>query len=557
MMGLVLGSVQDLLLHMILTFGLMKIFQSMLEGKAVLLGWSMLLMVAGFLVMGLLSYVGAIFFGQAGLRASGRLRKALVEKLLHLPATWYDKQHSGDVLSRATADMQAAEQALGWHLMNMTRTIVGGIGGAVVMFLLDVRMAVIAIGVGLIAMWLNARFMEPVKRVSDAIQKENGVMSGQTSDLVASASVIRLYNLAEWAGQRIGLVAESLFRLQMRRTRCLTGQRVVGEVAGTLQFFGLIAIGSVGIMAGALTFPVLLGVVQISNSVNHMFRNLGESVSQLQKSLAGVDRVLEVLDEPEEDLNGKPVPETDREAPIMEMEAVSFSYTPEESVLTEVSETVHAGENIALVGGSGSGKSTLLRMLMGLYEPVGGKMLLRGTEFDQWPLGAWRKSIAYVPQHPFLFEGSIRENISCAKPDASEDAICKAARDAQAHDFIMTLPGGYDTLVGERGAQLSGGQRQRIAIARAILRDAPMLFLDEATAALDSQSEQLVQDALSRLMKGRTTFVVAHRLSTVRHADRILVLEDGSVKERGRHEELLALDGRYASLLHSQFVVDF
>ncbi len=551
--GLALGSVQDLVMQLVLAFGLILLFRSMTEKRPDVLVQGLMLMVGGFLVLGIISYVGDLFYGQAGLRASGRMRKGLVRHLLRLPASWFDARHSGDVLSRATADMQAAEQAIGWHLMFPVRTVVSGIGGAIAMFVLDWRVALLAILIGLAALWMNARFISPVKRLSDEVQASKGKVSEHTSDLLGAATLIRIYRLSEWAGRRYREANSELFRRGMKRTHWQTGQRGVGEVANFMQIFGLIAIGSVGIRLGFLTFPTLIGIVQISNSVNSMFRNLGESLSQLQRSLAGADRVFEVLDEPVESLNGKPVPVMKTERPLIEIDGTVFGYEPGKPVLNGIHEKIQAGETIALVGGSGGGKSTLLRLLMDLYPAEAGSIFLEGTDTGSWPVGALRERMAYVPQSNFLFSGSIRENIASGKPGASDEEVEDAAKAAQAHEFICGLPQGYDTDAGERGAQLSGGQRQRIAIARAILRNAPILLLDEATAALDSQSEQAVQEALDTLMKGRTTLVVAHRLSTVRHADRILVLENGQIVERGSHQELVSKGGRYAELVQMQF----
>jgi ATP-binding cassette subfamily B protein len=302
---------------------------------------------------------------------------------------------------------------------------------------------------------------------------------------------------------------------------------------------------------GLFDFSKLMGIVQFNNGLGFLFQTIGGSFSQLQGSLAGANRVFEMIDAQKE------APEGDAFEPVagkpaIALREVQFSYEDGQEVLTSLTENVYPGEKVALVGGSGSGKSTALKLLLGFYGIRSGSVELFGNNVGEYPT-ALRRLVAYVPQTCYLFSGTVRDNIAAGRPGATKEEIEQAARAALAHDFILELPQGYDTEVGERGAQLSGGQRQRIAIARAVLKNAPILLLDEATASLDSQSEAHVQQALDSLMEGRTVVVVAHRLSTIRHADRILVLDGGSIVERGTHEELVSQDSRYAAYCRLQF----
>jgi ATP-binding cassette subfamily B protein len=283
------------------------------------------------------------------------------------------------------------------------------------------------------------------------------------------------------------------------------------------------------------------------------FAQFSELITQLQKTLGATDRVREILSEPMEPQADKV--EMRRFKGEIEMDNLGFAYPtrPDATVLREFSLQAKAGQRIALVGPSGSGKTTTVSLLFRFYEPTTGEIRIDGQPTREMPLSLLRRNLALVPQEVLLFGGSIRENIAYGKPGATEEEIIQAAKQANAHLFIEKMPEGYDTLVGERGTQLSGGQRQRIAIARAILADPAILILDEATSSLDAESERLVQDALDKLMENRTSIIIAHRLSTVRRCDQILVLSGGSIVERGTHEELLSKNGSlYGTLARLQ-----
>jgi len=329
-----------------------------------------------------------------------------------------------------------------------------------------------------------------------------------------------------------------------------------------VSFVGIIAIGGWMAVQGQLSWGALIATIQMASGITWMFFEMGSFVTRLQASLAGADRIFEILDMPLEQWGeGKagatghgPQKVQKGHVTAIEFCDVRFSYNRDNRVLNGFNLAIHQDQVVALVGSSGSGKSTLLKLLLGFYDTDGGEITVFGKSIREYTLEQLRRLIAYVPQDNYLFSGTIRENIAYGKEGASHQEIEEAAKGAFAHDFIMDLPAGYDTQVGERGAHLSGGQRQRIAIARAFLKNSPILLLDEATSSLDSESEQQVQKALERLMKGRTTLVVAHRLSTVQNADIILVLEDGSICEQGDHESLMTLGGSYAKLYGMQFM---
>jgi ABC-type multidrug transport system fused ATPase/permease subunit len=323
-------------------------------------------------------------------------------------------------------------------------------------------------------------------------------------------------------------------------------------VFGVLPF--LITFGFGGWLAttGRLTFGNLFAFVNMLNFVANPLSSLPPTFNRIAGATGAAQRVYALLDQPPERSDGGRFPADGADPTVLCLDRVGFAYD-DEPVLQEVSFTVARGQTVAIVGSSGGGKSTLLKLLLGFYPAQRGQLYLFGRELARWSLSAAREQMAFVAQDTYLFPVSMADNIGCGRPGASRREIERAARMANIHQYISSLPEGYDTLVGERGVRLSGGQRQRLSLARAILKDAPILLLDEPTSALDTESEALVQDALERFMSDRTTLVIAHRLSTIRDADRVLVLEDGRIVEQGTHDELMSRQGRYHELYLGQF----
>jgi ABC-type multidrug transport system fused ATPase/permease subunit len=489
------------------------------------------------------------------------LRADVYRRLIRLPMDFFARRRVGELSSRLSTDLAQIQDALTLTLAEILRGILTLVVGIGLILYLSPKLTLVMLSVIPLVVAFAVFFGRYIRKLSreaqDGLAESNTIVQESLQGIAnVKAFSNEWFEVDRYVGSLRGVVSLSI---RSGKVRGLFIALMLFSLFGAIT---LVIWFGVGLMQkGELSFGDLTAFVVYTSFVGGSMAGFADLYGNLQRTLGATQRVREILREDTEDVNTlqEEVKPGFRLNGAVAFREVAFAYPSrkEVPVLRSVSFDASKGQQIALVGPSGAGKSTIAGLILRFYEPDAGEILFDGRPSSEFPLSQLRSQMAVVPQDVLLFGGSIRDNISYGRPGASRQDIEEAARQAHAHEFIMSFPEGYETLVGERGVKLSGGQRQRIAIARAILRDPAILVLDEATSSLDSASEAVVQEALENLMRNRTSFVIAHRLSTIRNADRIIVLEKGVVKESGTHDELIRLDeGLYKSLHKLQIELD-
>jgi subfamily B ATP-binding cassette protein MsbA len=491
----------------------------------------------------------------SGQRLIASLRVRLFARILNLPLGEFDKWRPGEFTARFTNDLALMTDAVSISLPQMVQTMVTFIGALVYMIYTDWLLTLFLLVFAPVVNYAVATFTRLISAGTRRAQERIADLTSNLSEVVQGERIVKAFGREDFEIERFRDSNENYFGAYMKLTQLGQTQTPVVAMIITVAFLAVLAFSAREVVVGHMNRETVVGfwvaVVLAMNPLNRFATYIGD----LSKALVGAKRVYEILDLPVErrDQPGAIVPK--RVDGALRFEDVSFSYADRAPALQSLDATIDAGEIVALVGPSGAGKTTMVNLVPRFYEPQSGRLTLDGVDLSSIDLTALRDAIGIVPQEPLLFSGTIAENIRYGKLDATRGEIEAAAREANAEEFVLDLPMGYDTVVGERGMRLSGGQRQRISIARAVLRDPRILILDEATSALDSHSERLIESALDRLLPGRTTLIVAHRLSTIRRANKIFYIEGGRVAETGSHDDLLAKGGRYAALYEAQLTL--
>ena len=519
-------------------------------------GW---LIIGAALIMAIASALRFYSISVLGERVLTDLRRSVFDHLLKLDTTFYDLHRVGELTSRLNGDVATIRVAIGSSLSQTLRGMVTIIGAVVLMFLtswsLALAVVVVAPATIIPVIVISRRLRKMSRRTQDALAE----MSAMATESLSANKTVKSFVQEPIQAAIYAERAEASFRAETTRLRArslmIAGVMfmvVVGLVV--LVWWGAKSVFDGNATAGQLTQFMIYALMATS-----ALSSISEVLGSLQTVAGATERLIEILrTDPGIVSPANPVALPAPSLGTVSFEHVSFSYETrdDERVLTDLSFAVKKGETVALVGASGAGKSTVFALAQRFYDVSTGRILVDGVDIREAALPDLRRRFAYVEQEPTIFAGTVTENIRFGRPDATDAEVEAAARDALVHDFVKALPNGYASIVGERGVMLSGGQKQRLAIARALLKDAPILLLDEATSALDAESERYVQIALERLMQGRTTLVIAHRLATIRDADRILVLDKGRLIDQGTHDQLVLKGGRYAELARLQFRSD-
>ena len=480
------------------------------------------------------------------------LREALFRHFQRLSVSYFDHSRTGKVLSYMTNDVGALQGALAQNVIELSTESLTLVGSLVAMFYLHWQLALLTlITVPLVAQAMKL-FGVKLRKASGTMQQRSAEITSVLQEMIVSIRLIRLFVREDYEIDRFNRENENNFNAQMKAAQLSATLTPVVEFLAAIAVTTIVWYGGNEVISGNLTSGSLIAFLVYSVNISNPVKRLGNVYGSIQRAVAAAERVFDVLDTSPEIQDAPGAIELPSVQGRVTFENVTFEYRAGEPALRNMSIDIPPGQVLAIVGPSGAGKSTIANLLPRFYDPQEGRILIDNVDIKNVTVRSLREQIAMVPQDTILFSASIFENILYGRLDATREEVMEASRAANAHDFILQLPDGYDTQIGERGCQLSGGQRQRISIARAILKDPRILILDEATSALDAESERLVQEALDKLMVGRTTLVIAHRLSTIQRADSILVLDKGRMIECGRHADLLEAGGLYCKLYSLQ-----
>jgi subfamily B ATP-binding cassette protein MsbA len=533
-------------------------FDSLMQADSRVLPWVLIAIVGVTTLRALFLYLHQVTSARIVMRMTTDIQKAAFAHLIGSDYARLTRETTGHLVSRLTNDLSGIQQATQGTMITFVRDLMSVISVMAAMLYLDWMLTLVVFAIFPFAMLPMSSIGRRLRSVARRTHTELGDMTSRLTELLAGARLIKAFRLENYATERLNGHFEQIFRLRMKAVRVRGRTAPSLEAMAGIVIAGVVAFAYMRIAAGLSTVGDFMGFVTALLLASQPLKSLGNVTTSTLEGLTAAERIYELLDEKPTVVDRPDArPLHVRQGGIV-FDDVAFAYPS--AVGTQAVEgfslTVPGGKTVALVGRSGAGKSTVINLVARLFDVNAGRILIDDQDLREVTITSLRQAIAIVSQEVTLFDDTIRANIALGRLDANDEEITAAAKAAAAHEFIMAQPKGYDTVIGDSGLRLSGGQRQRLALARAILKNAPILLLDEATSALDTESERLVQEALARFTRDRTTLVIAHRLSTVQRADMICVMDQGRIVESGSHADLITRDGAYARLCRSQILID-
>ncbi|MGN0809663.1 MAG: ABC transporter ATP-binding protein [Christensenellales bacterium] len=481
------------------------------------------------------------------------IRDEAFDHIQRLPLSYLDSHPTGDIVSRIITDVEQLANGLLLGFTNFFTGVMTILGALAFMLSVNLPVALVVVVVTPLSLICANLITKHTYSMFNVQTETRGEQTALIDELISGQKVVQAFGYEDRAQQHFDEINGRLKVCSLRALFYSSLTNPSTRFVNALAYAGIGTLGAITAISGGISVGGLASLLAYANQYTKPFNEITDVIAELQNALACAGRLFELIEAPEQSPDPTELPEPSAPKGTVEFDDLTFSYSPDKPLIRNFSLRVKPGQLVAIVGPTGCGKTTLINLLMRFYDPVSGRILVDGTDTQSMPRSELRGQFGMVLQETWLKEGTIRENIAMGRPDAGEDEIIAAATASHAHDFIKRLPDGYDTVIGESGGNLSQGQKQLLCIARVMLSHPPMLILDEATSSIDTRTEMQVQDAFRRLMKGRTTFIVAHRLSTIREADVILVMRDGRIVEQGSHRELLDRNGFYRELYDSQF----
>ena len=535
--------------NLILPWVIKDVVDRVLMDKDVyMLYWVIAAILIVFLIRGITTFGHRFLMGYIGQRVITDLRYSLYKHLQKLSISYYDKRRTGEIMSNLTNDIAALQSAIVENFVSLVQEGLIFIGSFISMVYLQWKLTILCLVIVPLVTGTIRFFGRKLHNSGRTVQEKLADVTSMLQETIQGVRIIRSFNRTDFEIQRFQSVNESNFNATVRTIRQQSQMTPFVEFFSAFAVTAIIWYGGMSVINGVMTSGELIAFLMYAINLANPVQRVAEAAGNIQKSLAAADRVFHILDTRPDTIEKENAKELVINDGCVKFKHVKFHYNEGHPILEDFDFTAQAGKTIAIVGPSGAGKTTVANILPRFYDVTGGAVYIDGVDIRDVTLSSLREQIGMVPQDTMLFNTTIKDNILYGRLDATDEEIWEAVRAANAEEFIKALPQGLQTMAGDRGVVLSGGQRQRISIARAILKNPKILILDEATSALDTESEKVVQDALDKLMIGRTAFVIAHRLSTIKHADHILVLNNGRIEEQGTHEELISRHGLYYEL---------